>query len=146
LASGIFHQLYFHFVWATRERLPVLEDADVRQWLLNRVEAECVKRKATVLALNAMPDHVHLLVNLPPCDLTQFIGPIKGASSFAFNQEYRGHHLLYWQDGYGVISLRAAEVEKVARYVINQERIHAARRTSDILETTQNIEEPAPLE
>lgn len=48
-----------------------------------------------------------------------------------------------WQDGYGVVTLRKAEVSKVGAYVAEQEEIHAKRQTSRTLET-RSVEANAP--
>jgi REP element-mobilizing transposase RayT len=74
-----------------------------------------------------MAEHVHLLVSLPPVDLAQYIGRVKGASSHHFNKEFGPAHTFCWQDGYGVVSLRTSDTETVIRYIENQEAIHAAR-------------------
>ncbi len=47
-----FHQLYYHFIWATHNR-------DPQSFQLLREEAE--KRGGIPLRHNAMPAHVHLL-------------------------------------------------------------------------------------
>lgn len=83
-----------------------------------------------------MPDHVHLLVSLPPTDIAQFIGRVKGGSSFALNRESEIHPVFRWQDGYGVVSLRKSDVPTVVRYIANQEQIHAERITNRDFEQT----------
>ena len=46
-------------------------------------------------------------------------------------------HQLKWQEGYGVLTLRKDEVEKVSRYIDNQETHHRLGRLSDVLERTE---------
>jgi len=136
VASHVFHQLYYHFVWATKDRLPLITD-DVCEQLIQCVEEACRQRGVTAIACNAMPDHVHLFVRLEPATgVATFIGEIKGASSYAHNRRFGSRHHLKWQDGYGVVTVRAAETEKVIRYVTNQQTLHVARKTSRLLETT----------
>ena len=136
MSSHAFHQLYYHFAWSTKQRLPLIEER-VHGWLLTCIAEECPKRQAVLLACNAMPDHVHLLVSLPPtaCVAT-FIGQIKGASSRLFKLTHGVEDAnLIWQEGYGVVTLRKGESRKVINYVNNQQEVHAARKTSKILET-----------
>jgi hypothetical protein len=94
-----------------------------------------------------MPDHVHLLVRLPPtvkvCD---FIGQVKGATAHRINEEIKPNFKVRWQEGYGVVTLRQGEVEKVSRYVDNQETHHKTGKLSDILERTDGDEEEPPPE
>ena len=53
-----------------------------------------------------------------------FIGQLKGATSFRVNKEIRPKFKLHWQEGYGVLTLRKVEIEKVARYIDRQEEHH----------------------
>lgn len=59
---------------------------------------------------------------------------MKGASCYRFNREVNSKHCLKWQEGYAVLTLREEEVEKVARYIDNQERLHQERKLSRVLE------------
>jgi hypothetical protein len=87
---------------------------------------------------NAMPDHVHLLVRLPPTvTVSEFIGQVKSAASHRVNEEIRPSFKLKWQEGYGVLTLRKDEVEKVSRYIDNQESHHRTGQLSDLLERTE---------
>jgi putative transposase len=83
-----------------------------------------------------MPDHAHLLCRLlPTVLLADFIGQLKGATSFRVNKEIRPKFKLHWQEGYGVLTLRKDEIEKVARYIDRQEEHHRRGKLSDVLET-----------
>jgi len=83
-----------------------------------------------------MPDHAHLLCRLPPTVLlADFIGQLKGATSFRVNKEIRPKFKLHWQEGYGVLTLRKDEIEKAARYIDRQEEHHRRGKLSDVLET-----------
>ena len=85
-----------------------------------------------------MPDHAHLLCRLPPTVLlADFIGQLKGATSFRVNKEIRPRFKLRWQEGYGVLTLRKDEIEKVARYIDRQEEHHRRGKLSDVLETVE---------
>ena len=137
----IFYKLYYHVTWSTHGRLPCLDDGARRTELILLLNGAARRHSGHVLACNAMPDHVHLLVALPPIDLAQFIGRAKGASSFAYNRAFGPGHTLVWQDGYGVVSLRESDVPLVKNYIESQESIHAARQTFPDMEL---YEFPAP--
>ncbi len=133
-----FHQLYYHFAWATHAREPHIHSS-FRAELLRIVNEEAKKRGGWPIRHNAMFDHVHLLVRLPPtlC-LADFIGQVKGAAAYRVNDELKPRFRLKWQEGYGVLTLRKDEVGKVARYIDDQERHHASGRVSQLLETTES--------
>ncbi len=83
-----------------------------------------------------MPDHIHLFVTLPPTiSPAAFIGQVKGATAYAYNKNSNGGAPLIWQEGYGVITVRKGEADKIVRYVENQQEIHARRKASRLLET-----------
>lgn len=129
-----FHQLYFHFIWATHSREPLID----RKWraeFLLLLNGEVKNRGGLPLRHNAMPDHVHLLVRLRPTTLiSEFIGQIKGATSYRVNHELDPRFKLRWQEGYGVLSLRGGECAKVAHYIDCQEEHHRRGRVSKLLE------------
>ncbi len=132
--SHTFHQLYYHFVWTTHSREPLIDRA-WRPALLRIINDEVKTRGGVPLRHNAMPEHVHLVVRLrPTATLSVFIGEVKGATSFRVNRELRPRFRLQWQTGYGVVSLRRDELEAVYRYVDNQEEHHRTGKVSALLE------------
>ena len=135
--SHVFHQLYYHFAWATLCREPLI-DRTWRPQLLEIINDEVKTRGGFPIRHNAMPDHAHLLCRLPPTVLlADFIGQLKGATSFRVNKEIRPKFKLHWQEGYGVLSLRKDEIEKVARYIDGQEEHHRRWKLSTVLETVE---------
>jgi putative transposase len=138
--SHCFHQLYYHFVWATHNR----EETTSRSWraqLLRIINEEVRTRGGKPIRHNAVPDHVHLLVRLPPTVLvSEFIGQVKGATAFRANRELQSGIKLKWQEGYGVLTIRKAEVPRVSRYIDLQEQHHANNKLSELLERL-NVEQ-----
>ena len=139
-----FHQLYYHFVWATYSRERLIDRA-WRPQLLEILNDEVKIRKGWPIGHNAMPDHVHLLVRLPPTiTVAEFIGEVKGATSFRVNRDLKPDFKLRWQEGYGVLTLRKDEIEKVSRYIDNQEQHHAGGKLSELLEATDRQDDDWP--
>ena len=125
--SHVFHQLYYHFAWATHSREPLIDRA-WRSRLLEIMNEEVKTRGGWPIRHNAMPDHAHLLCRLPPTvQLAAFIGQLKGATSFRVNKEIKPRFKLRWQEGYGVLTLRKDEIERVSRYIDRQEEHHRGR-------------------
>jgi putative transposase len=137
IMSQAFHQLYYHFAWATHSRIALIR-RDCRPSLLQIINEETKKRGGWPIRHNAMPDHVHLLVRLPPTiSVSDFIGQVKGATAHRVNEEIKPNFKLVWQKGYGVLSLRKDEVEKVSHYIDNQETHHGNGKLSALLERTE---------
>jgi putative transposase len=136
-----FHQLFYHFAWSTHTRIPLIR-RDFRPELLKIINEEARKWGGSPIRHNAMPDHVHLLVRLPPTvKICDFIDEVKGAAAHRVNEEIRPSFQLKWQEGYGALTLRKDEVEKVSRYIDNQEIHHRTGKLSDLLERTEGEED-----
>jgi hypothetical protein len=54
---------------------------------------------------------------------------------------WSGFGRLRWQAGYGVLTLRKDELDKVSRYIDNQEAHHSQGRLSELLETFETEED-----
>ena len=135
--SHVFHQLYYHFAWATHAREPLI-DRTWRPQLLEIINQEVHNRGGFPLRHNAMPDHAHLLCRLPPkIVIAEFIGQLKGATSFRVNREIQPRFKLHWQEGYGVLTLRKDEISKVSHYIDSQEEHHRRGNVSTLLETIE---------
>jgi len=139
--SHVFHQLYYHFTWATQSREHLI-DRSWRPQLLEILNEEVKTRGGIPIRHNAMPDHAHLLCRLPPTVLiADFIGQLKGATSFRVNREIKPKFKLHWQEGYGVLTLRKDEITKVSRYIDQQEEHHRRGRLSNLLEKYEGDED-----
>src|SRR5712692_5591808 len=129
----VFHQLCYHLVWATKHREPQLVEA-LRPSLAEAIQDRCDRLNCRLHAVNAVADHIHLALEIPPSKaVSSVVGQLKGASSHAMNQLHPG--AIEWQDGYGVLTFRRAELAKVMAYIANQEERHGAGTLSPLLET-----------
>jgi putative transposase len=78
-----------------------------------------------VLAINGMPDHIHILFGMRPTQsLSNLMQDIKGDSSKWINQKgvIKGH--FSWQEGYGGFSYSKSHLDTVIDYIKNQEEHH----------------------
>ena len=132
--AGVFYQLIYHFVWATKDRAPFLSSI-VEERLLPYLSAKCKELGYTLFAANGTSDHLHVLIGLTPTTLVADVAKnLKGASSYYINHASGLKESLYWQDGYGVITLREAEIAKVAKYIERQKKHHQTGNLSALLE------------
>ena len=128
-------RIFYHFVWATRNREWFLEDADIECKVHRLIQSLASEKHCEVLAVNGMPDHVHLVVKAPATvSASEFMQHIKGVSSTALREDEFKGQAFSWQDGYGVFSLSKRDLEEVITYVQNQKAHHAAGRTKQSLE------------
>lgn len=85
--AGVFYQLFYHFVWATKQRLPLLTPT-VEEAVVSYIRFKCEELGYKLHAINGATDHLHLLVELTPTILVADVAKnLKGASSHFVNKE-----------------------------------------------------------
>ena len=127
-------RLFYHIVWATKKREPVLTP-DVESIIHNHLLAKAVGLGATVFAVNGWEDHVHMVAAVPPkISLSKFIGQIKAVATAKFNKSGHPQAPIYWQEQYAVFSFDRKRLPNYVRYVERQKEHHANHTTIPILE------------
>ena len=72
------------------------------------------------LAVNGMPDHMHVLVGLKPSmSIADLIRDIKNNSANFINDNHFLKHKFSWQEGYGVFSYSQSNFGNVIDYIKN---------------------------
>lgn len=106
-----------------------------REQLFRAMIAKVQELRGIVHALNAMPDHVHLVVTVPPSlSLAAFIGQVKGSASHLAARLPNAEPFA-WQAEYGVLSVSERHLPTVVQYVAEQQRHHAQHTLNTMLET-----------
>lgn len=81
-----------------------------------------------MLAINGMPDHVHILIGMKPsCCVSDLVREIKKASSEFTRQNKKSTSKFQWQEGYGAFSCSHSTLKKVITYINNQKAHHKRR-------------------
>lgn len=97
-----------------------------------------------VLAINGMPDHIHIFLGMRPTQsLSELIQNIKGDSSKWINKKGFVQGRFSWQEGFGGFSYGKSQVDNVINYIKNQE-IHHRRKSfiEEYLEFLEKFEVP----
>jgi putative transposase len=82
-----------------------------------------------LLAINGMPDHIHILIGLRPSQsLSELMKDIKGDSSKWINEKRLVKGRFSWQEGYGAFSYCRGEIIKVIQYINNQLIHHRGKK------------------
>jgi putative transposase len=122
--ANTFSQIYLQFVFAVKGRQsPVQKEhkQELYKYMTSLVQA----RKAKMLAVHCMPDHTHLFVGIKPTVLiADFVKEIKvQTNEFIRNKKWiKGN--FNWQGGYRVFSYGHSQIDRVCKYVLNQEAHH----------------------
>lgn len=137
-----YSRLFYHFVWATHERLPLIVQAN-REALYAAMRAKVTALSGITHALNGLSDHAHLVVTVPPkIALATFIGQVKGSSSHLAS--HLNAEAFAWQNEYGVLSVSESHLPAVVRYVVEQQKRHAENRLNARLEQWGDQESSSP--
>jgi putative transposase len=126
--ANTFSQIYLQFVFAVQNRQCLIAK-DHKEELHKFMTSLVQRRSNKMLAVNCMPDHVHLFVGFKPSVLiSDFVKEIKVESNDFINQKNWIRGKFKWQEGYGVFSYSHSHIDKVVKYVLNQE-IHHQKKT-----------------
>jgi REP element-mobilizing transposase RayT len=111
-------------VFAVSRRACVVR-SDHKEHLQKYITGIVTQRKQKLIAINCMPDHVHLLMGLKPNEApSDLIGRIKTGSTNHINeQRWIGCHFS-WQEGFGAFSVSHSHLSSVISYIRNQENHH----------------------
>jgi len=82
-------------------------------------------RRQKLIAINNMPDHVHVLIGQrPDSALSDLVGDIKSGSTNFINRKRWVRGRFNWQEGFGAFSYSRSQLDTVIRYVKNQQKHH----------------------
>ena len=122
---GCVYSLQYHIVWVTKYRKPIFTDdieEDIKKYLLDTLES----LNMIPVAMEVMPDHIHLLVDCKPqLRLSDAIKILKGNTArwlfMAYpeiKQQLCGGHL--WNPSYFVATVSDRSREQVMQYISSQ--------------------------
>lgn len=85
---NVFYSCKYHVVWCPKYRRKVLTPPiDAR--LKEIIQEVCVEHRTVILALEVMPDHVHVLLDTDPqFGIHRLVRLLKGRSSRQLRQEF----------------------------------------------------------
>jgi putative transposase len=129
-----FWKMYYHLVWATRDRAPLIQsevEPDLYAYLIRKAS----ELDVCVYAINGWVDHVHLIVSIPPHhSVAEVVKLLKGASSHDLKLAGVFGNEFAWQRGYGVLTLGERQRKDAEAYVLNQKVHHQQASTNAWLE------------
>ena len=120
-----FIKIWIHYVWAVKNRQPLLTDK-IRPALFDHIRQNALVKKIYLDRVNGYLDHVYCLVSLSSDQTIEKVAQLlKGESSFWLNNK-SGLKLpkIEWQDEYFAVSIGESSVETVRAYIDNQANHH----------------------
>ena len=118
------YRCQYHIVFAPKYRRKAIYGelkADIGK-ILRKL---CEEKKVELIEAEACPDHIHMLVSIPPyISISQFMGYIKSKSALIIfdrhaNLKYKYGNRAFWCRGYYVDTV-GKNAKRIAEYIQNQ--------------------------
>lgn len=129
--ANTYTQIHIQAVFAVQNRNCIIQNI-WKEELYKYITGIIQNHNHKVLAINGMPDHLHILFGMRPTQsLSDLLQDIKGNSSKWINQEGFVEGKFTWQEGYGAFSYSKSNLKTVINYIENQEQHHKKRTFSE---------------
>lgn len=141
--ADTYTQIYLHIVFAVKGRqslIPRQHKEALHQYITRII----TNKMQTVIRINSMPDHIHILVGMAPdIVLSDLVRDIKANSSKFINTKGWVVGRFEWQAGFAAFSYSHSQLDDVVRYIKNQES-HHTRQTfrEEYLEFPERFDVP----
>ena len=119
-----YSQIYLQTVFAVKYRNAVIN----KEWqprLLGVIGTLINEANCKTIIVNGVEDHIHCLIGLKPVvSVSEVMKIVKAKSSKYVNDNRLTKSRFEWQTGYGVFSYGQSQVDRVYKYIQNQEAHH----------------------
>ena len=129
--ANTYHQVYLQTVFAVKYRNAVLHSKwrpDLFAVIGNLInETHC-----KTIIVGGVEDHVHCFLGLKPSvSISELMKTVKSKSSKYINDNKLTLDRFEWQEGYGVFSYSQSHIDRVYKYILNQENHHKSKTFND---------------
>ena len=125
--AGTFSQIYIQVVFAVSNRQSLLH----KEWrgeVFQYISGIITQKGQKSIIVNGVSDHVHLFIGLRPAmALSDLVRDIKNNSSNYINNKHWLKKSFSWQEGFGAFSYAHSQIDRVYKYIENQEAHHAKK-------------------
>ena len=126
--ANTYTQIHVHAIFAVKNRMGLIRN-EWKDELYKYITGIIQHYKHKLLAINGMPDHIHIFFGMRPTQsLAELMQDIKGNSSKWINGKKFVQGRFEWQEGYGAFTYSKSQSTVVIDYVRNQ-AIHHGKQT-----------------
>jgi len=141
--ANTYTQIHIQAVFAVQNRDSIILNSwkdELYKYITGIVQNHSHK----VLAINGMPDHIHLFFGMRPTQsLSDLMQDVKAYSSKWINERQFTKHKFSWQESFGGFSYSKSHIDNVIEYIKNQETHH---RKKTFLEEYREILEKSGID
>jgi putative transposase len=121
---GTYSKMYTQMVFAVKRRESLIHNS-WEEHLYKYITGIVQNKDQKMLAINGMPDHIHILIGMEPsCRISDLVREIKKSSNNFINENKFSKFHFNWQDGYGAFTYSRADIDRVIKYIMNQKEHH----------------------
>lgn len=126
--ANTYTQLHIQLVFSVKFRAALIQ----KEWkpkLHQYITGILQKNEHKMLQINSMPDHIHIFIGLRPHQsISSLVQNVKAESSKWIKNNKFCKSPFAWQEGFGAFSYSKSHVDRVIRYIQNQE-VHHRKET-----------------
>ena len=127
-----YSQIYLHIVWGTKNRNGLIVE-EIEKDIYAIIHVKAKEHDSEIIAIGNVQDHIHVLVKISTkTQISKMVSGFKGSTAYFINHNSKNR--LYWQNGYGILSVSLPAMDTVKRYVENQKNKHKSNETLGELE------------
>ncbi len=122
--ANTFSQIYLQIVFTVHGRQNLIKKEN-KDELYKYITGIIKNNNQKLLAINGMPDHIHIFIGLNPnIHISNLVRDIKANSSRFINEKGFVRGKFSWQEGFGVFSYSHSHIDRVINYIVKQEEHH----------------------
>lgn len=119
-----YSQIFIQIVFAVKRRESLIHSSWEEE-LYKYISGIITNKGQKLLAINGMPDHLHILIGMKPsCCLSDLVREIKKSSNDFIQVRRFTKFKFQWQEGFGAFSYCRSELNNVINYIKNQKAHH----------------------
>lgn len=126
--ANTYTQCYFHLVFAVKNRTALIK----KEWkdeLEKYITGIVQNHRHKMLAIYAMPDHLHILIGYNVNQLIpDLVEEIKTSSNLWIKEKRLSKFRFEWQKGYGAFTYSHSQIDNVVKYILHQEEHHKKKQ------------------
>ena len=122
----------YHIEFCTKYRFRMFSKTEYKNLIHACIKRACIEHSIEILALNVMPEHVHLIVKVKiSFSVEKLVRVIKGYSAYLFFRRHPKARLRYpqghlWSRGKFIATLGMTDLNFAIDYVLHQEEKHSS--------------------
>jgi putative transposase len=126
-----YSQIYIQVVFSVKGRHSLISQSWETE-LYKYIAGIITNKGQKLIAVNGMPDHIHILIGMKPsCCLSDLVREIKKSSNEFIKEKKFTKYLFQWQEGYGAFSYSHSSLDSVINYINNQKEHHKRKLFKD---------------